>query len=68
MFLVYDDFLRGFNNNRFSEPPICDPTEQGQFSGLAGKAIADFLSKKIDGSIFTIAYEQLHEAIHKKTY
>jgi len=48
-----------FNADRFSEPPmlLSDPTEKGHFSNLAGKAIADFLSKKIDGSLFTVNYE-----------
>ncbi|MEJ0104733.1 MAG: hypothetical protein WDO19_20220 [Bacteroidota bacterium] len=48
-----------FNNNRFSEPPMgwSDPTEKGQFSTLAGKAIADFLSKRIDRSLYTVNYE-----------
>lgn len=48
-----------FNNNRFSEPPkaLSDPTEKAQFSNLVGKAIADYLSKKIDKSIYTVNYE-----------
>jgi len=48
-----------FNIDRFSEPPIqlSDPTEKGQFSNLTGKAIADFLSKRINGSIYTVNYE-----------
>jgi len=61
MFLHYNPYMQrqAFYNNRFSEPPICfsDPTEKGQFSNLAGKAIADFLSKKINGSIYTVNYE-----------
>lgn len=61
MFFHYYYYMQrhAFNNNRFSEPPIelSDPTEKGQFSNLAGKAIADFLSKRIDQSIFTINYE-----------
>jgi len=50
---------QAFYNDRFSEPPIqlSDPTEKGQFSNLAGKAIADFFSKRIDQSIFTVNYE-----------
>ncbi len=50
---------QAFNNDSFSEPPIelSDPTEKGQFSNLVGKAIADFLSKRIDSSIFTVNYE-----------
>lgn len=61
MFFHYSYYLQrqAFNNNRFSEPPIplSDPTEKGQFSNLVGKAIADFLSKRIDQSIFTVNYE-----------
>lgn len=60
MFFHYSYYLQyAFLNDRFSEPPISlsDPTEKGQFSNLAGKAIADFLSKKIDGSLFTVNYE-----------
>lgn len=61
MFLHYSYYLQrnDFSNNRFSRPPriLSDPTEQGQFSTLAGKAIADFLSKRIDGSLFTTNYE-----------
>lgn len=61
MFLHYSYYLRrqAFNNNHFSTPPtiLSDPTEQGQFSTLAGKAIADFLSKRINGSLYTTNYE-----------
>lgn len=50
---------QAFYSNRFSEPPtsLSDPTEKGQFSNLAGKAIADFLSKRIDNSLYTVNYE-----------
>lgn len=61
MFFHYSSYIQqqAFNNNRFSEPPLqlSDPTEKGQFSNLAGKAIADFLSKRIDQSIYTVNYE-----------
>ena len=61
MFFHYSSYIQrqAFNNDRFSEPPIqlSDPTEKGQFSNLAGKAIADFLSKRIDQSIYTVNYE-----------
>lgn len=61
MLLHYWEYLRwrAFDNNRFSEPPIeiSDPTEKGQFSNLTGRALADFLSKKIDGSLYTVNYE-----------
>ncbi|HSZ86205.1 MAG TPA: hypothetical protein VK787_09255 [Puia sp.] len=63
MFLRYSFYLNveSFNQNRFSEPPILlsDPTEKAQFSNIAGKAIADFLSKQINGSSFTVNYEAL---------
>lgn len=61
MLMHYQCYLRNFerNRNRFSEPPshLSDPTEKNQFSNLAGRAIADFLSKRIDHSIFTVNYE-----------
>lgn len=61
MFLHYSQYLqlRALNNDRFSEPPIslADPTEKAQFSNIAGKAIADYLSKRIDNSFFTVNYE-----------
>lgn len=61
MFFHYSNYMQrtAFSNDRFSEPIIglSDPTEKGQFSNLAGKAIADFLSKKIDKSLFTVNYE-----------
>ncbi len=61
MFFHYSSYIQrqAFNNDRFSEPSIqlSDPTEKGQFSNLAGKAIADFLSKRIDKSIYTVNYE-----------
>ena len=61
MFLHYSHYLQGqaFYSNSFSEPPaqLSDPTEKGQFSNIAGKAIADFLSKRIDQSIITVNYE-----------
>lgn len=61
MFFHYMYYIQNdsFNNNSFSEPPIhlSDPTEKGQFSNLAGRAIADFLSKRINQSIFTVNYE-----------
>ncbi len=61
MFLHYSFYLKRqeFYNNKFSVPPtqLYDPTEKGQFSNLAGKAIADFLSKRIDRSLYTVNYE-----------
>lgn len=61
MFFHYISYVQrqAFDVDRFSEPPIqlSDPTEKGQFSNLAGKAIADFLSKRIDQSIYTVNYE-----------
>lgn len=61
MVLHYSYYLqrRSFYENHFSEPPfqLSDPTEKGQFSNLAGKAIADFLSKRINKSRLTVNYE-----------
>lgn len=61
MLFHYSYYLkrRSFYNNHFSLPPniLYDPTDISQFSNIAGKAIADFLSKKIDKSMFTINYE-----------
>ncbi|AFN74146.1 hypothetical protein MROS_0905 [Melioribacter roseus P3M-2] len=61
MFFHYSSYIQrqAFYNDRFSEPPIqlSDPTEKGQFSNLAGKAIADFLAKRIDNALFTVNYE-----------
>lgn len=62
MFFHYSNYIQRapfYNDNRFSEPPIAlsDPTEKGQFSNVVGKAIADFLSKRIDNSLYTVNYE-----------
>lgn len=61
MFFHYSNYLQkqAFDNDHFSTPPriLSDPTEQAQFSNIAGKAIADFLSKRIDASFFTLNYE-----------
>lgn len=61
MFFHYSYYMQrqAFYNDSFSEPPrpLSDPTEKGQFSNLAGKAIADFLSKRIGNSLYTVNYE-----------
>jgi hypothetical protein len=61
MFIHYQHYIqkKAFNNDCFSLPPneLSDPTEKGHFSNLTGKSIADFLSKKIDNSIYTVNYE-----------
>lgn len=61
MFAHYACYLQrqDFNQNRFSEPrpELSDPTEKAQFSNLAGKAIADYLSKKLSNSLHTVNYE-----------
>lgn len=62
MFFVYRSYIRRhefYRQNRFSEPPIrfSDPTEKSQFSNIAGKSIADYLSKKLDKSTLTVNYE-----------
>ena len=61
MFFQFSYFLQSssLKNDKFSLPPnnLYDPTEKGQFSNIAGKAIADFLAKKIDNAIHTVNYE-----------
>jgi len=61
MFFQFGYFLQSssLRNDKFSLPPsnLYDPTEKGQFSNIAGKAIADFLAKKIDNAIHTVNYE-----------
>lgn len=70
MFFHYGYYLqkKSFDNDSFSVPPDCiyDPTEKSQFSNLAGRAIADFLSKRIDKSIFTVNYEAVMEVRKNK--
>ena len=70
MFFHYGYYLQNeeLNESRFSVPPNCiyDPTEKSHFSNLIGKAIADFLSKKIDNSIFTINYESALKVMRKR--
>jgi hypothetical protein len=59
-FLYHDYFKRAdLINSRFSQPPaqFYDPTDQGDFSTLAGRAIADFLARRIDGATHTFTYE-----------
>ncbi|MBA7694009.1 hypothetical protein ES703_102609 [subsurface metagenome] len=69
MFFHYSYYLQrqSFYNNHFSTPPnlLSDPTEKGQFSNLAGKAIADFLSKRIGKSFLTVNYEAAMRALNK---
>ncbi len=62
MFFHYIDYLNPIifgGENGFSQPlrEFSDPTEKAQFSNLAWKTIADFLSRKINNSIFSINYE-----------
>lgn len=61
MVLHYSNYIErnSFYNNHFSQPPtgLSDPTEKGQFSNLVGKAIADYLSKRINNSLLTVNYE-----------
>ena len=61
MFFQFAYYLRSnsLKNDKFSLPPnhLYDPTEKGQFSNIAGKAIADFLAKKINNAIHTVNYE-----------
>ncbi|MBR2091977.1 MAG: hypothetical protein IJ905_16940 [Fibrobacter sp.] len=56
--LYYSDYLFPAKTC-FSVPSnnMGDPTEKAQFSNIAGLAIADYLSKKINHAKFTIHYE-----------
>lgn len=69
MFVHYNLYTRNFSakSNKFSEPPIIlsDPTEKGHFSNLAGRAIADYLSKRIHKSKLTVTYEAAMKIIDK---
>jgi hypothetical protein len=60
-YFLYHDFFKRSDliNSRFSKPPayFYDPTEQGDFSTIAGRAIADFLARRIDGATHTCTYE-----------
>jgi hypothetical protein len=61
MAMHYSFYLQkdSLDNNHFSLPPdeLSDPTEKGQFSCLVGKAIADYLSKRISNGFITLTYE-----------
>lgn len=60
-FFIYSDYLRysSYQNSSFSKPPIFlyDPTSTAQFSNIAGKSIADFLGKRLDGAIISFNYD-----------
>jgi len=51
--------INNFKLMGFKEPaiPIYDPTKKGQFSNILGKAIGDFLSKKIYSATLSVHYE-----------
>lgn len=61
VFLRFIDYLDKYAlaNSHFSEPPVIrrDPTEKGYFSNLAGKGIADFLTKRLSNAKITHNYE-----------
>ena len=61
MFFRFSYFLQSsfLKDNKFSQPPdiLYDLTEKSHFSNIAGKAIADFLAKKIDNAIYSVNYE-----------
>lgn len=50
------DFLN-FRGFRTADLNLYDPTDQGAFSTIVGKAIADFLAKNILGAKYTHSYE-----------
>lgn len=60
--ILYADYIpyRSFSKAPgFNDPPDerYDQHEKGTFSGLVGKAIADFLAKRIDKAIYSVSYE-----------
>jgi len=60
--ILYADYIpcRPFSKALgFNDPPDerYDQHEKGTFSGLVGKAIADFLAKRIDKAIYSVSYE-----------
>ena len=63
-FVLFSPFLKkeAFRDNRFSEPNFFynDNEPKRLFPGLAGLAFADYLSKRIDKSIFSISFDALH--------
>jgi len=59
---LYADYIpwRSFRTALgFNEPPTerYDLHDKGTFSGLVGKAIADFLAKRIDKTVYSVPYE-----------
>lgn len=59
-FYYYDYFERAsLINSRFSKPAnyFYDPTDQGDFSTIAGRAIADYLARRINNATHTVTYE-----------
>lgn len=60
-FLLYSDFieLSSFKNSKFSKPNnlLYDPTQQGYFSNIAGKGLADYFAKRICNARNTFNYE-----------
>lgn len=67
MYFQYSDFFnqKSLNASKFSQPlpAFYDPTEIGDFSTIAGKAIADFLARRLDNATHTHTYEA---AMHAK--
>lgn len=63
MFLRFSDYLdyNAFNLSYFSTPPssLSDPTEKAQFSNTVGRAIADYLAKKLSQAQITFNYEAM---------
>ena len=67
MYFQYSDFFnqKSLSASKFSRPlpSFYDPTEIGDFSTIAGKAIADFLARRLDNATHTHTYEA---AMHAK--
>jgi hypothetical protein len=57
-YLYFYDYMRAFTANHFFLPhKNYNYTKQNHFSACAGLAIADFLAKRIDNSLYTEHYE-----------
>lgn len=60
LLLYYQDYINvgpGLTLQGFHRPTICDPTELGDFTTIAGKTFADILAKFVLGTPFTFTYE-----------
>ena len=62
---INSNWFLNFKGFKKSELKFYDPTEQGDFSTIVGKAIADFLAKEILKAKFTHSYEAAMHVMKK---